>query len=75
MAHEGRCPRHTVELLTSRWLGVRETVLSSSALGRPLNKWNYEKAELPELAAAYGYGIVRNHPFIDGNKRTALLAI
>jgi death on curing protein len=30
---------------------------------------------LPELAAAYGYGIARNHPFVDGNKRTALLAI
>jgi death-on-curing protein len=36
---------------------------------------SYEQAELPELAAAYGYGIARNHPFIDGNKRTALLAI
>jgi death-on-curing protein len=44
-------------------------------LGRPRNKWAYENAELPELAAAYGYGIARNHPFVDGNKRTALLAI
>ena len=46
-----------------------------SALDRPRNKWAYEAAELPELAAAYGYGIARNHPFVDGNKRTSLLAI
>ena len=55
--------------------GLRDVALLESALNRPLNKWNYEQAELPELAAAYGYGIARNHPFIDGNKRTALLAI
>lgn len=46
-----------------------------SALNRPRNKWAYEVAELPELAAAYGYGIAKNHPFVDGNKRTSLLAI
>lgn len=55
--------------------GLRDVALLESALNRPLNKWNYEQAELPELAAALGYGIARNHPFIDGNKRTALLAI
>jgi death-on-curing protein len=55
--------------------GVRDTALLESALNRPLNKWNYEKAELPELGAAYAYGIARNHPFIDGNKRTSLLAL
>ena len=55
--------------------GLRDVALLESALNRPLNKWNYEQAELPEFAAAYGYGIARNHPFIDGNKRTALLAI
>ena len=55
--------------------GLRDAALLESALGRPLNKWAYENAELPELAAAYGYGIARNHPFVDGNKRTALLAI
>jgi death-on-curing protein len=55
--------------------GLRDAALLESALGRPRNKWAYEKAELPELAAAYGYGIARNHPFVDGNKRTALLAI
>jgi death-on-curing protein len=55
--------------------GLRDAALLESALGRPRNKWAYENAELPELAAAYGYGIARNHAFVDGNKRTALLAI
>ena len=55
--------------------GLRDAALLESALDRPRNKWAYENAELPELAAAYGYGIARNHPFVDGNKRTALLAI
>jgi death-on-curing protein len=55
--------------------GLRDSGLLESALARPQNKWNYEAAELPELAAAYGYGIARNHPFVDGNKRTALLAM
>jgi death-on-curing protein len=55
--------------------GVRDIALLESALNRPLNKSSYESAELPELAAAYAYGIARNHPFVDGNKRTALLAM
>ena len=55
--------------------GVRDVALLESALNRPLNKWNYENAELPELAAAYAFGIARNHPFVDGNKRTSLLAM
>jgi death on curing protein len=54
---------------------LRDHALLESALDRPRNKWAYEQAGLPELAAAYGYGIARNHPFIDGNKRAALLAI
>jgi death on curing protein len=54
--------------------GVRDIALLE-ALNRPLNKSGYESAELPELAAAYAYGIARNHPFVDGNKRTALLAM
>ena len=55
--------------------GLRDAGLLESALDRPKNKRAYESAELPELAAAYGYGIARNHPFIDGNKRSSLLAI
>jgi death-on-curing protein len=55
--------------------GLRDAALLESALNRPPNKWNYENAELPELAAAYAYGIARNHPFVDGNKRTSFLAL
>lgn len=55
--------------------GLRDAALLESAVDRPKNKWAYDQAELPELAAAYGYGIARNHPFVDGNKRTSLLAI
>jgi death-on-curing protein len=55
--------------------GIRDTGMLESALDRPRNKWAYEDAELPELAAAYAYGIARNHPFVDGNKRTSLLAL
>jgi death-on-curing protein len=46
-----------------------------SALDRPKNRWSNEQAELAELAAAYAFGIARNHPFVDGNKRTSLLAL
>ncbi len=55
--------------------GVRDDGALESALGRPLNKWQYENAEFPELAAAYAFGIVRNHPFADGNKRAGFLAM
>src|ERR1700674_5321070 len=55
--------------------GLRDQSLLESALDRPRDKWAYEQAALLELAAAYGYGVARNHPFIDGNRRTALLAI
>jgi death-on-curing protein len=55
--------------------GVRDRGLLSSALDRPKNIAAYEPGDcdLPRLAAAYGYGIAKNHPFIDGNKRTALV--
>ena len=55
--------------------GIRDASMLDSALGRPRNKWAYEQGDLAALAAAYGFGIARNHPFADGNKRTALLAI
>jgi death-on-curing protein len=55
--------------------GLRDAGMLESALDRPRNKWSYEQAGLAELAAAYAYGIARNHPFIDGNKRTSLLAL
>jgi death-on-curing protein len=56
--------------------GVRDEGLLDSALARPLNQWLYDKSlDLAALAAAYGFGIARNHPFVDGNKRMGLLSI
>ena len=55
--------------------GLRDEGMLESALDRPRNKWTSKQAELAELAAAYAFGIARNHPFVDGNKRTALLAL
>lgn len=55
--------------------GIRDLGMLESALGRPRNKRAYGETDLAHLAAAYGYGIARNHPFVDGNKRAALLAI
>jgi death on curing protein len=54
--------------------GLRDAGLLDSALQRPQNKIAYGEPDAAELAAAYAYGIARNHPFIDGNKRTALVA-
>ena len=51
--------------------GVRDEGLLASALGRARNRYGYEESNIHRLAANYGYGIARNHPFIDGNKRTA----
>jgi death-on-curing protein len=42
---------------------------------RPVNRWRYEESELPELAAAYAFGLARNHAFVDGNKRIAFVAM
>jgi death-on-curing protein len=55
--------------------GLRDEGMLESALQRSRNRWSYENGELPELAAAYAFGIARNHPFVDGNKRTSLLAL
>lgn len=53
--------------------GVRDAGLLASALARPLNLAAYGEPDAAALAAAYGFGIARNHPFIDGNKRTAFV--
>ena len=56
--------------------GIRDPALLESALDRPRNKWHYNsEVSLFELAAAYGFGIAKNHAFVDGNKRISLLAI
>ena len=53
--------------------GLRDEALFQSALGRPLNHLAYAKADVVDLAAMYTAGIVSNHPFIDGNKRTGFV--
>lgn len=55
-------------------LGVRDVGLLSSALARPQNQAGYGNPSVFDLAAAYAFGIIRNHPFVDGNKRTGFLA-
>ena len=55
--------------------GVRDEGLLESALARPLNHASYGEPDHAELAALYATGIVRNHPFIDGNKRTGFAAL
>jgi death on curing protein len=55
--------------------GLRDEGLLRSALERPRNKWHYDAADLPELAAAYAYGLAKNHAFVDGNKRVAFMAL
>ncbi len=55
--------------------GVRDTHLLESALARPEQLAHYGAPDVADLAASYGYGISRNHPFIDGNKRTAFVAV
>ena len=53
--------------------GLRDEALLQSALGRPLNHSAYESSDIVELAAKSTAGIVQNHPFIDGNKRTGFV--
>jgi death-on-curing protein len=55
--------------------GLRDTGLLDSALARPLNRAGYGEPGISELAAVYALGIARNHPFVDGNKRTAFVAL
>ena len=51
--------------------GIRDAGMLASALARAINKWGYGEDDPCALAAAYAFGLVRNHPFADGNKRTA----
>ena len=56
--------------------GLRDEAALASVLARPLHILAYEPdADIPRLAAAYGFGLIRNHPFLDGNKRAGFLAI
>ena len=53
--------------------GIRDEGMLDSALGKPENLFAYGKPNIFDLAASYGFGLVKNHPFIDGNKRTGFV--
>lgn len=55
--------------------GLRDEGMLRWALERPINKWRAEQAPLDELAAAYAFGLAKNHAFVDGNKRIAFMAM
>ena len=55
--------------------GLRDEGLLDSALARPVNLALYKQPDVASLAASYGVGLAKNHPFVDGNKRTAFLAV
>jgi death-on-curing protein len=55
--------------------GIRDGGMLESALARPMNRWHYGETDLAVLAAAYAFGLARNHPFVDGNKRAAFHAL
>ena len=57
-------------------LGVRDENVLESALARPQQAWSYEQAsDVPSLAAHYAFGLVKNHPYRDGNQRIGFLAL
>lgn len=55
--------------------GIRDPGLLDSALARPMNHASYGEPDIAEIAALYAISLIRNHPFIDGNKRTAYVAL
>ena len=56
-------------------MGTRDEGFLESALARPMQLAAYDTPDVADLAAAYGHGLAKNHPFIDGNKRTAFVAV
>jgi len=69
VAHDGQLREHGGRR------GLRDRALLESALARPRNKHEYEGADVVACAAALAYGLAKNHPFVDGNKRMALLGM
>lgn len=55
--------------------GIRDKGMLESAIARPQNKFSYGEKDIAALAAAYAFGIARNHPFVDGNKRAAFMVM
>ncbi len=75
VAEEAILAAHAEQLAEHGGLaGVRDAGMLQSALARPLNLLAYGEPDAADLAAAYAFGIARNHPFADGNKRAALVA-
>jgi death on curing protein len=56
-------------------VGLREEGMLESELGRPQNEWTCGETDLAALAASYAFGIARNHPFVEGNKRAAFICM
>ena len=82
MTHWVWVQRKALELLHGESLikhggapGLRNEGLLESALARPHHLVAYGEPDLADLAAAYGVGLAKNHPFVDGNKRAAFLAV
>jgi death-on-curing protein len=76
ISYEQAIAIHTVQLRRFGGApGLRDEGMLRSALERPVNKWTYEQAQLAELAAAYAFGLAKNHAFVDGNKRIAFMAM
>lgn len=75
VAEEAILAAHAEQLAEHGGLvGVRDAGMLKSALARPVNLLAYGEPDAADLAAAYAFGIARNHPFADGNKRAALVA-
>jgi len=75
MAAEELCEIQTALLALFGGLeGIRDPGLLESALNRPLHLFSYGDPDLFDLAAAYAAGLVKNHPFLDGNKRVGFMA-
>ncbi len=77
LAEHGGSPKGYPHSRASRaaYDGIRDRGLLESALYRPKNQYAYGNPSIFDLAAAYGYGIAKNHPFIDGNKRTSYVVM
>ena len=77
VAEATHCIRRRLQLVLDRdGGGVVDRRLFESALARPRHRWSFEpETDLPSLAASYGFGLVKNHPFLDGNKRIGFVAM
>ncbi len=76
MASETGCSGNARTAVGRTWWRARHSRRRTLdlAIQRPIDKCNYGEPDIADAAAAYAFGIARNHPFVDGNKRTALVA-